>query len=179
MDTQRLRSIFSRQNAAPFTFFFLLIVVAVTAGMVQSSATAGGGSRQDNRRPPMPSDEELRKEFNDDDLKEKDNKPACHCGYSIDLDSKQMKDPSVPAYVSGIQILSGGQKYEGINKIKRVRVTNRTSLTVVLVQVRVEVASFNEREKVLLEDKLPFANASVAPNDSQMVEIQTLYPRSC
>lgn len=54
MNTHRLRSLLSRQNAVPFTLLFLLVVVAVTAGMVQSSATAGGGSGQ---RPPFMSDD--------------------------------------------------------------------------------------------------------------------------
>jgi len=173
VNTQRLRSIFSRQNAAPFTFFFLFIVVAVMAVVVQSSATAGGGSGQ---RPPVPSDEELKKDFDDDDLKAKDDKPGGHCGYAIDLDSKQINDPSVPAYVSGIQLLSGGGKYQGINKIKRVQVKNRTSQTIVLVQVWVEVVNLDEPEKILLKDTFPFANASIAPNASEVVEVKTLYP---
>lgn len=176
MNTQRLRSIFSRQNVVPFTFFFLLIVVAVfgfTVSAVQSSATAGGGSGQ---RPQFPSDEELKKDFGDDDLKEKDDKPAGHCAYTIDFDSKQMNDLSVPAYVSGIQLLSGGGKYQGINKVKRVEVKNRSSQTIVLVQVWVEVVNLDEPEKILLEDEFPFANASIAPNSSQVVEIKTLYP---
>jgi hypothetical protein len=175
MNTQRLRSIFSRQNAAPLTFFFLLIVVAVfgfTASVVHSSATAGGGNGQ---RPPMPSDEELKKEFNDDDLKAKDDKFTCKCTYATLLDSK-LGDPSVPAYVSGIQILSGGGKYQGIHKIKRVQITNRTSQTIVAVQVRVEVVPFDEQEKILLEDEFPFANTTIDPNSTQVVEIQTLYP---
>jgi hypothetical protein len=173
VNTQRLRSIFSRRNAAPFTLFFLFIVVAVTAGMVQSSATAGGGSGQ---KPLTPSNEELKKDFDDEDLKAKDDKPGGKWGYSTQLDDKQINDPSVPAYVSGVQLVSGGGKYQGINKLKRVEVKNRTSQTIVLVQVRVEVASFNEPEKVLLEDEFPFANASIAPNASQVVEIKALYP---
>jgi hypothetical protein len=170
------RSMLRRQNVVPCIFFLLLIVV-VGFGLTQSSATAGGGNGQGNQRPPFPSDEELKKDFNDDDLKEKDNKPAGHCTYTTLLDSK-MGDPSVPAYVRGIQIVSGGGKYQGIHKIKRVQVANRTSLTIVSVQVRVEVGPLVGIEKinVLLEDVLPFADASVAPNDSQVVEIQTLYP---
>jgi hypothetical protein len=173
VNTQRLRSIFGRQNAAPLTFFFLFIVVAVTAGIVQSSATAGGGSGQ---RPQFPSDEELKKDFNDEDLKAKDDKPGGKWGYATQLDDNQMNDPSVPAYVSGIQLVSGGGKYQGINKIKRVQVRNSSSKTIVLVQVWVEVSSFNEPEKVLLADELPFANASAAPDSSQVVEIKPLYP---
>ncbi len=176
MNTQRLRSMFSHQNVVPFTFFFLLIVAAVFGFMVsavKSSATTSGASSQ---KPPVPSDEELKKDFNDDDLKAKDDKPAGKWGYSIHLDDKQMNDPSVPAYVSGVQLVSGGGKYQGINKVKRVQIKNRTSQTIVLVQVRVEVVRLDEPEKVLLEDEFPFANASIAPNASEVVEIKTLYP---
>lgn len=172
MNTHSLRSMFSRRNAAPLTLFFLLIVVVVF-GLTQSSATAVGG--QGNQRPPMPSDEELRKDFNDDDLKEKDNKPTGKWSYGTLLDDKQMNDPRVPAYVRSIQIVSGGGKYQGIHKIKRVQVTNKTSLTVVSVQVRFEIVPFNEQDKVLLEDVFPFVNVSIVANDTQVVEIQTLY----
>jgi hypothetical protein len=89
-----------------------------------------------------------------------------------------MGDPSVPAYVSGIQLISGGGQYQGIHKIKRVEVANRTSKTIVSVQVRVEVGLVVGIEKidVLQEDVLPFANASIAPNTAQVIEIQTLHP---
>lgn len=170
MNARNLRSMFSRQNAVPFTFFFLLFVVVIF-GLTQSSATAVGGQK----RPPMPSDEELKKDFNDDDLKTKDDKPAGKWTYGTLLDDKQRNDPKVPAYVSGIQIVSGGGKYQGIHKIKRVQVTNKTSLTVVSVQVRVEVVTYDEQDKILLEAVLPFVNVSIAPNDTQVVEIQTLY----
>lgn len=173
MNTHSLRLMFNRRHATAFTFFFLLIVVVVF-GLKHSSA-AGGGSGQGNQRPPMPSLEEMKKDFDDEDLKTKDDKPAGKWSYTTLLDSK-LDDPSVPAYVRGIQLVSGGGKYQGISKIKRVRVTNRTSLTLVSVQVRVEVVPFNEQDKILLEDVLPFANVSIAPNDTQVVEIKTLYP---
>ena len=41
---------------------------------------------------------------------------------------------------------------------------------------KAEVSYFDENEKVLLEEVLPFANASVAPNASQIVEIKTIHP---
>ena len=66
MNAQRLRSMFNRRNAAPFTLFSLLAVVFVfglAAGVLQSSATAGGGTGQGNQRPPFPSDEDLKKDF--------------------------------------------------------------------------------------------------------------------
>lgn len=166
-----------RQNLAPLTAFFLLSLVVIcglAAGAAQSSATAGGGGGQ---RPPFMSDEEPKKQFNDDDLKEKEDKFTCKCTYGTLLDSK-MGDPSVPAYVRGIELLSGGGKYQGIHKIKRVEVANGTSKTIVSVQVRVEVGPKVGIDKieVLLEDVFPSANASIAPNASQVVEIKTLYP---
>ncbi|MDQ3743637.1 MAG: hypothetical protein M3444_04580 [Acidobacteriota bacterium] len=93
MNTQRLRSMFNRQNVVHFTFFFLLIVAAVFGFMVsavKSSATTSGASSQ---KPPVPSDEELKKDFNDDDLKAKDDKPSGTWGYSMHLDDNQMNDP--------------------------------------------------------------------------------------
>ncbi len=173
MNAHRLRSILSRRNAALCTPFFLLVVVAVTAGVVQSSATAGGGG--DQGPPPHQSIEELKKDFNEDDLKAKDDKPAGKWGFSIHLDPK-MDAPSVPAYVHGVQLLSGGGEYRGIHKIKRVRVTNRSSRTIALVQVRLEVYALNKPGKVLLEEALPFANASISPNATEVVEIKTLHP---
>jgi hypothetical protein len=171
MHAHGLRSTLRRRNVAPFTLLILLAVVAV-CGFAHSSATAGGG---DGQRPPHPSDEELKKDFNDDDLKTKDDKPAGKAGYTTLLDSK-IDAPSVPAYVRSIQLLSGGGKYQGIHKIKRVQIANRTSQTIVSVQVMVEVSNLDEPGKVLLEEEFPFANASVAPNASEVVEIKTLYP---
>ncbi|HEX8719698.1 MAG TPA: hypothetical protein VF736_03570 [Pyrinomonadaceae bacterium] len=172
VNAHNFRAIFSRRNAVPFTVIFLFVVVAVTAGMVHSSATAGGGNGQ---RPPFMSDEELKKQFNDDDLKEKDDKFACKCTYGTLLDSK-LNDPSAPAYVRSIELLSGGGKYQGIHKIKRVVVANRTSQPIVSVQAKVEVVKFDEQDKVLLKEEFPFANANIAPNSSEVVEIKTLYP---
>lgn len=171
MHAHRFRSMLRHRHVAPFTLFFLLAVVAVF-GFAHSSATAEGGRGQ---RPPHPSDEELKKDFNDDDLKTKDDKPAGKAGYTTLLDSRK-DDPSVPAYVRGIQLLSGGGKYQGIHKIKRVQIANRTSQTIVSVQVMVEVINLDEPGKILLEEEFPFANAPVAPNASEVIEINTLYP---
>jgi hypothetical protein len=118
----------------------------------------------------------MKKDFNEDDLKAKDDKPGGQWTYGTLLDFSKMNDPSLPAYVRSIQLLSGGGEYRGINKIKRVNIANRSSKTIVSVQVRVEVFNLNEREKILLEEALPFANASIPPNDSQVIEIKTLTP---
>lgn len=157
-----------------FTIFALVTAFAPTEGTM-SSAKECDGIGSVAQRPPFPSDEELKKDFDDDDLRAKDDKPGGTWRYATLLDSKK-DDPSVPVYVSGIQLLSGGGKYQFINKIKRVEVTNRSSQAIVSVQVRVEMVKLDEPEKILLEDALPFANASIAPNASQVVEIQTLYP---
>jgi hypothetical protein len=157
-----------------FTVFALVAAFAPAAGAF-SSVKAWGGGGGGAQRPPFTSDEELKKQFNDDDLKAKDDKPGGKWGYSTLLDSKK-DDPSVPAYVRGIELLSGGGKYQGVNKIKRVEVTNRTSQAIVSVQVRVEVVSLDEPEKILLEDTFPFASASIEPNASRVVEVQALYP---
>ena len=157
-----------------FTLLALVTVFASTAG-TKASAKARGEIGNGAQRPPFMSGEDIKKEFNDDDLKVKDDTPGGKWGYATLLDSKK-DDPSVPAYVSGIELLSGGGKYQGINKIKRVKVTNRTSQPIVSVQVRVEVVNLDEPDKILLEDAFPFANANIDPNGSQVIEIQTLHP---
>lgn len=55
-------------------------------------------------------------------------------------------------------------------------VTNKTSLAIASVQVRVEAFYFNEPEKVLLREELPFANAYIGPDASEVVEIMTIHP---
>ena len=178
MNAHGLRSIFRSHNLLPLTAFSLLSLVVIcglTASTVRSSATAGGGSGQGSQKPPFLRREDISKEFNDDDLKVKGDKPGGNWRYSTLLDSKS-NDPSVPAYVSGIQLLSGGGKHQGITKIKRVEVTNRSSQTIISVRVRFEVFYFDEPEKILLEDTFPLVNVSIAPSTSQLVEIQTLYP---
>jgi hypothetical protein len=156
------------------TIFALVTAFAPSAGTM-SSAKAYGGSGKVAQHPPFMSDEDLKKQFNDDDLKVKDDTPGGKWGYTTLLDSKK-DDPSVPAYVRSIELLSGGGKYQGIHKIKRVQVTNRTSQTIVSVQVRVEVVNLDEPEKILLEEAFPFANAPIDPNTSQVIEIKTLHP---
>ena len=179
MNAHSFRSLFGRQNVVPFTAFCSLIIVVVfglTAGVAQSSATASGGSGSGAQKPPFMPSEDLSKEFNDDDLKVKDEKARGKWGYTTLLDMKQKNDPSLPAYVNGIQLLSGGGKYQGITKIKRVQVKNRSPQTIVSVQVRFEVTYFDKPEKILLEDTFPLVNVSIAPNVSEVVEVQTLYP---
>jgi len=179
MNTHSLHSLRRRQNVVPFAFFFLLIVAAIsglTAGVLQSSARASGKIGQDPQRPPFMPNEDIAKEFNDDDLKVKDDKPSGKWTYSTLPGFNQKNDPSVPAYVSGIQLLSGAGKHAGITKIKRVQVKNKSSQTIVSVQVRFEVFNFDEPEKVLLADTFPFANISIDPDAYRVVELRTLYP---
>ena len=179
MNAQRLRSMFSRQNLVPFTSFFLLIVVVVfgfAAGVAQSPATVGSGSGHGIQKPPFMPSEDIAKEFDEEDLKVKDDKPGGEWTYSTLLDFNQKNDPSAPAYVSGIQLLSGAGNHTGITKIKRVQIKNKSSQTIVSVQVRFEVFNFNEPEKILLEDSFPLVNVSIAPDAYQVVEVQTLHP---
>jgi hypothetical protein len=89
------------------TLLALITPFASTAGTV-SSVEACSGSESGAQRPPFPSDAELKKDFDDDDLKAKDDKPGGKWGCGTLLDSKR-DDPSAPAYVSGIQLLSGGE----------------------------------------------------------------------
>jgi hypothetical protein len=120
--------------------------------------------------------QDLDKEFNDDDLKVKEERARGKWGFSTMLDTKQMNDPSIPVYVHGIQSLSGGGKYLGITKIKRVKINNRGSKAVNSIQLRWTVANFDDPEKVLAEDTTPFIKVWVEANSIQTIEIPTLYP---
>lgn len=82
----------------------------------------------------------------------------------------------MPVVVSGIQLLSGGGKYVGVNKIKRVRINNRSPKTINSVQLRWMIASLDDREKVLSESTTQFAHIRVEANNSDVIEIPTLYP---
>ncbi|MBV9928004.1 MAG: hypothetical protein JOZ96_23490 [Acidobacteria bacterium] len=177
MNIHGLRSLLSRRHVVPFTILFFLAVAFVfgfTTGVVQTSATASGIGRG-SQRPQFPSDADVARDFDDDDLKAKDDKPAGTWGYATLLDDKK-DDPSVPAYVRSIQLLSGGGKHQLINKIKRVEVRNRSSQPIVSVQVRVEVVYLDQPDDVLLADAFPPVNAYITPDSPQVVEIRTLHP---
>ena|SRR2546423_190677 len=120
--------------------------------------------------------EDIKKDFNDDDLKVKEEKARGKWGTALDSDASQFNDSSVPLVVSGIQSLSGGGKYSGIVKIKRVKVINRSSRIVNSIQLRWTVANLDDPEKVLSEDTTPFVNIWIEANSSQVIEIPTLYP---
>src|SRR5947209_13913330 len=68
--------------------------------------------------------EDIKKEFNDDDLKVKEEKPRGKWSFATLLDTSQFEDSSIPVVVGGIQSLSGGGKHLGITKIKRVEIKN-------------------------------------------------------
>lgn len=119
--------------------------------------------------------EDIRKDFNDDDLKVKEEKPRGKWGAGLVMDVNQSNDPSVPVVVDAIQSLSGGGKYRGVAKIKRVVIKNRGPKVVSSVQLRWTVASLQDRQRVLAGDIIPFAGSWVEPNNSQLVEIPVLY----
>jgi hypothetical protein len=178
MNAHGFRTMFSRQNVVPFTLFFLLFIVVVfglAVGMEQSAAKERAIS-QLPQGTPGPTGEDIKKEFNDDDLKVKEDKARGKWGVGLMQDEGQFNDPSAPVVVVGIQLLSGGGKYVGVNKIKRVKINNRSPKIVSSVQLRWTIAGLDDREKVLAEGITPFANIWVEANISQVIEIQTLYP---
>lgn len=178
MNAHSFRPIFSRQNAAPFAFFFLLIIVIVfgVTAVTEQSAAMEGAVSQLAQDIPGPTGEDIKKEFNDEDLKVKGEKPRGKWGFSTAFDMSQALSDSTPVAVVGIQSLSGGGKYLGITKIKRVKVNNRSAKIVNSVQLRWTLARLGEPEKVLSEGTTPFANIWVEANTFKVVEIPTLYP---
>lgn len=181
MNAHRLRPMSNRRNVAPFTFVFLLIVVAVfglTDGTEQSAAKAGaiGSNIQHPNGVPVPTGEDIEKEFNDDDLKVKGEKPRGKWAFATMLDMGQAESNSIPIAVTGIQSLSGGGRHAGITKIKRVGIKNRSPKIVNSVQLRWTLASLDEPEKVLSEGTTQFANIWVEANSSKVIEIPTIYP---
>ena len=188
MNTHGLRPSCRRQDALPFTIFFLLAITAVCgfiASTGQSSAEAsvvnaqGNGGGHVNQRPPEfanRSPEDIAKDFNDDDLKVKDQKPRGKWVTGIESDMDQFNDASLPVAVGAIQSLSGGGKYAGVVKIKRVEIKNKSSKSINSVQLRWEIASLDNRTLVLSEGVIPFVNTQVEANKSLIVEIPPLYP---
>jgi hypothetical protein len=182
MNAHRLRSMLSRQNIVPFTFFFLLIVVVVcgfTASTGRSSAEANVVSGRGNQLPPEFSNrkpEDAKKDFNDDDLKVKEQKPRGKLGLVLETDMEQFHDASVPVAVGAVQTLSGGGKYAGVVKIKRLEIKNRSYKTLNSVQLRWEIVSLDNPAKVLLEGTAPFVNFWAEANSSKIIEIPTIYP---
>jgi hypothetical protein len=120
--------------------------------------------------------ENIEKEFTDEDLKVKDQKPRGKAGAAILNDESQFDDPSVPVVVDGIQSMSGAGKYAGVVKIKRLEIKNRSQKVVNSVQLRWAISDYDERDKVLSEGTLPFANIWVGANDSEVIEVPTIYP---
>ena len=179
MRAHQLRSMLRRQNTIPSTIFFLLALVAVcgfTAGSGPSSAEASVGNGRGSQIPPEfnPNPE---KEFNDDDLKVKDQKkPRGAWDISIGIDKEQFHDHSVPVAVSIVQTMSGRGKYTGVVKVKRLEITNRSAKAVNSVQLRWEITSLDDPAKVLLEDTLPFVNFWADADSAKVIEIPTIYP---
>lgn len=181
MKAHNRRPILRRQNFVLLTTLFLFWLVAVCGFMVgaaRSSAAVDGvmGGNIQSPAIPGPTGEDIKKEFNDDDLKVKGEKPRGKWGFTTLPDTGQLKDSSLPAYVNGIQLLSGGGKHIGITKIKRVQVVNRSSKIVNSVQLRWAVVSLDDQEEVLSEDTPPSVNVWVEAKSSQVIEIPTLYP---
>lgn len=178
MNAHRPRSLFGSQNVAPFTFFFLLAVIVV-CGFTGSTMHPTAEARVGNQLPPEFANskaEDAKKDFNDDDLKVKDQKPRGKWSYGLGTDMDQFYDASVPVAIGAIQSLSAGGKYGGVVKIQKLEIKNRSSKAVNSVQLRWEIVSLDDPAKVLLEDTLPFVNFWAEANSSQVIEIPTIYP---
>ncbi len=181
MTTHHLRPTLGRRNLAAAVAcltFSLVAVCGFTASTGQSSAKEGaaGSNFQHPHGAPAPTGEDMEKEFDDDDLKVKAEKPRGKWAFATVLDMSQFESDMIPVAVSGIQSLSGGGKHSGITKIKRVEVRNRSPKVINSLQLRWTLAPLEEPEKVLSEGTTQFADIRVEPNSSQVVEIPTIYP---
>lgn len=183
MNAHSLHPIFSRRNAVPLTAFFVLAFIAVCGFAVsatQSSAEASVGDGRGSQLPPEFANmtaEDAKKDFNDDDLKVKEQKkPRGKWGYSFETDMDQFYDASVPVVVGAVQSLSAGGKYAGLIKVKRLEIKNRSPKAVNSVQLRWKITSLDDPSKVLLEDTLPFVNFWAEANSPKVIEIPAVYP---
>jgi hypothetical protein len=172
---------FSRQNAVPYTILFLLVGIVVFGFIASTapSAAMDGAAGSNIRLPqdvPGQTGEDIGKEFNDDDLKVKGEKPRGKWGFATVLDMSQFENSSIPVAVSGIQSLSGAGRHQGITKIKRIELRNRSPKIVNSVQLRWTLAPLDDPEKVISEGATEFANIWVEANSTKVVEIPTLYP---
>lgn len=120
--------------------------------------------------------EDAKKDFSDDDLKVKDQKPHGKLAVVIETDMDQFHDATSPVAVGAVQSLAGGGKYAGVVKIKRLEIKNRSSKDLNSVQLRWEIASLDNPARVLLEGTTPFVNFWAEADSSKVVEIPTIYP---
>lgn len=162
-----------------FFLFSLVVVYVFVVGAAKVLANQSGEVGRNTQRPPGmpgPFGEDIEKEFNDDDLKVKGEKPRGKWGFGLLFDRSQFNDSSVPVAIGGIQSLSGAGRHLGVIKIKRVEVKNRSPKILSSVQLRWTIANLDDPAKVLLESSGHFVNIWVEANSSQVIEIPTLYP---
>jgi len=182
MNAHRLRTLTRRYNFVALLVALLSTIVfayGVMSGAAQSPANQDGGTNSNIQRPlpmPGPFGEDMAKEFNDDDLKVKGEKPRGKWGFALLFDRSQFDDSSVPVAVAGIQSMSGGRKYRGVTKIKRVGIENRSPRILSSIQLSWTIASLDNPAKVLLKGSGHLVNIWVEADSSQVVEIPTLYP---
>ena len=98
MNAHSLRPTFRRQHLAPLTallLFSLVSVCGLTAGTAQPSAQASAGDGRGHQLPPefaKTKPEDIEKDFNDYDLKVKDQNPRGKWAYGIGVDKEQFAD---------------------------------------------------------------------------------------
>ena len=157
------------QTLQRYSLFSLFIV------LVSSVVALSGLASNTVQSPIKEGNEDIKKDFNDDDLKVKEEKVNGKWGIALAHDTSQFNDSSLPVVISGIQSLTGGGKYLGVAKIKRVTITNRSSKIVNSIQIRWTVAKLDEPEKILLERTTPFIYTAVEGDASQVIEIPALH----
>lgn len=180
MNSHDFRSMLNRPNVAPYTLFFLLTIVCLcgfAVSHIQPSAEASVSNGHGFQLPAEFANPNPEREFNDDDLKVKEQKkPRGVWNVSIGFDKEQFYDDSVPVAVSIVQTLSGKGKYAGVVKVKRLEIKNRSSRAVNSAQLRWKIVNSDDPAKVLLEDTLPFVNFWAEANSARVIDIPTIYP---
>lgn len=180
MDTRGPRTRLRRPTFSQMLMILLALFIFAAGAAVSTAQPAQEGAAGGNtQRPPGvpgPFGEDIEKEFNDDDLKVKKEKPRGRWGSGLQFDKNQLDDPSVPVAVGAIQSLSGAGRHQGVIKIKRVEIKNRSLKIVNSVQLRWAIAGFDDPTQILSEGTTQLVNIWVEANNSQVIEIPTLYP---
>lgn len=174
MNAHRRRTILRRRNFAVLTALLLSLAVC---GLATGQQDGGGGRKVQlpSDAPPWPTEEEIKKEFTDDELKVLEETPR-GMGYGLHFDMTQFNDASVPVAIGGMQSFQGPGKFLRVIKIKRMQIKNRGHSALNSVQFRWTIVGSHERDKILLEGTTPFANIWVEADSAKVVEIPTIYP---
>jgi hypothetical protein len=93
-----------------------ILTFGFAASTAQPSAEASGSNGGGSQLPPeltKTKPEDIEKDFNDEDLKVKGQKPRGEWGFGIGIDKEQFDDAAVPVAIGALQTLSAGGSTRG------------------------------------------------------------------